>query len=75
MADVRVLGFWKQWTQKIVSLKSESHTTTSKYPEAASIIQQACKVLRDNEYIVGCSLAKVEESSECTSIVNNAEEK
>jgi hypothetical protein len=41
----------------------------SKYP----VIQQVCKVLGGTEYLARCTLAKVEESSVWTSIVNRTE--
>jgi hypothetical protein len=57
MADVPVPGFRKYWTQKLASLKSQCHAITSKYPEAASVVQQP---------------AEVGDSSEWASIVNRA---
>jgi hypothetical protein len=74
MVKVPVPGFQKYWTQNIASLKSEWHAIISKYPEVASVVQQVYKVLSDNEYLARCTLAKVRESSEWTSIVNSAEE-
>jgi hypothetical protein len=47
---------------------------TNKYSEAAYVIQQVCKVLSDIEIFAKCTRAKVGESSEWTTIVNNAEE-
>jgi hypothetical protein len=46
----------------------------NKYPEAASIIQQLYKLLRDIENLARYILAKVGESSEWMTIVNSAEE-
>jgi hypothetical protein len=74
MADVPVSGFQKCWAQKLASLKSECLAIMNKYPEAASVVQQVYKVLSDIEILAGCTPAKVEESSECTSTVNSAEE-
>jgi hypothetical protein len=48
MADVPLPGFRKYWTHELVSLKSECHTITNKYPEGASVAQ-----LSDIEYLVG----------------------
>jgi hypothetical protein len=55
-------------------LKSESHTITNKYLEAASVVQQVYKVLSDIENLAVCAPVEVGESSEQTSIVNSAEE-
>jgi hypothetical protein len=74
MADVPVLGFRKHWTQKLASLKSESHGTTNKYPEAAALVQQVYEVLSDTEILAGCTPATVRECSEWTTIVRSAEE-
>jgi hypothetical protein len=69
-----VPGFWKYWTQKLTSLKSECDTITNKYPRAASVVQQVYTVLSDTENIAGHTPAKVGESSEWTPILNRAEE-
>jgi hypothetical protein len=45
MADVTEPVFWKYWGQKLLSLKSQCHDITNKYPGAASVVQQAYKVL------------------------------
>jgi hypothetical protein len=45
-----------------------------KYPEATSVVQQVYEVLSDMENLIGCILAKVEESSEWTSLVNSTED-
>jgi hypothetical protein len=74
MACVPVVGFWKYWTQKLASLKSECHAIMGKYPKAASVVQQVYEVLSDIENLARCTLAKVGESSEWTSIVNSTEE-
>jgi hypothetical protein len=63
MADVPVPGLRKYWRQKLVSLKSEPHAITGKYPEAVAVAQQVHKVLSDNELLAGCTPAKVGESS------------
>jgi hypothetical protein len=63
MVDIPVLGFWKYWTQKLASLKSECHAIMNKYPEAASVVQQVCGVLSDIENFARCTPAKVGESS------------
>jgi hypothetical protein len=47
----------------------------SKYPEAASVVQQVYKVLGDTECLARCTLTTVEESSEWISIVNSTEKK
>jgi hypothetical protein len=39
MVDISGLGFWKYWAQK-----SEWQAIMIKYPEAASVVQQVCKV-------------------------------
>jgi hypothetical protein len=44
------------------------------YPEAASVVQQVYKVLSDIEILAKCTLAKVGDSSEWTSIVSSVEE-
>jgi hypothetical protein len=77
MADVPQPGFRKYWRHELLSLKSECHATTNKYPEAASVVQQVHKVISDIETLVKYTPAKVGESSHwtTTSIVNNAEEK
>jgi hypothetical protein len=74
MGDIPVLGFRKYWTHKLASLKSECHTIMNKYPKAASVVQQVYKVLIDIENLARCTLPKVGESSEWTSVVNSAEE-
>jgi hypothetical protein len=40
MVDVPIPGFWKYWTNKVASVKSEWHTIMSRYPEAACVVQQ-----------------------------------
>jgi hypothetical protein len=45
----------------------------SKYPEAASVVQQVHKFLSDIETLAECTPAKLGESSEWTTIVNSAE--
>jgi hypothetical protein len=69
MADVPEPGFRKYWRQKLSSLKSQYH-----YPEAASVVPQAYKVLSDIEILARYTPAKVGESSEWTTVVNSAEE-
>lgn len=59
MADVPVPGFRKYWLHELVSLKSERHTITNKYPKGASVAQEVNKVLSDIEYLIGCTKAKV----------------
>jgi hypothetical protein len=71
MEDVPVPGSRKYWTQKLTSLKSESHTIMNKYPEAASVVQQVRKVFSDIENLAGCITAKVEESSIANSMEEN----
>jgi hypothetical protein len=66
-------GFWKYWRQALSSLKSESHVIKNKFPEAASIVQQVHKVISDIEILAKCTPARVGESSQWTTIVNNAE--
>jgi hypothetical protein len=57
--------------QKLTLLKSECHASRNKYPQAASVVQQAYKVLCDIEKLAGCTLSKGRgESSEWTCIVN-----
>jgi hypothetical protein len=73
MADVTEPGFWKDWRQKLSSLKSQCHDITNKYPKAASVVQ-VYKVLSDVELLAKCILAKVGESSEWMTIVSSAEE-
>jgi hypothetical protein len=51
MADVTEPGFRKYWREKLSSLKSQCHDITNKYPEATSVVQQACKVLSDIEIL------------------------
>jgi hypothetical protein len=46
----------------------------NKYPEAASVMQQVCKVLSNIEILAGCTPAKVGEGSQRISIVKSAEE-
>jgi hypothetical protein len=62
MADVPVPRFQKYWTQKLASLKTESHAIMNTYPEATSVEQQIYRVLSDIENVGGCTLAKVGES-------------
>jgi hypothetical protein len=45
----------------------------NKYPGTASAVQQVYKAFSDIENLVGCTPAKVRESSEWTSVVNSAE--
>jgi hypothetical protein len=73
MVDVPVLKFRKHWTQKLASLKSESHGTTNKYPEVAALVQQVHKVLSDTEVLAGCTPATMRECSEWPTIVRSAE--
>jgi arabinogalactan endo-1,4-beta-galactosidase len=51
IADVPEPGFRKYWRQKLSSLKSQYRDITNKYPEAASVVQQVYKVLRDIEIL------------------------
>jgi hypothetical protein len=69
MADVPVPGLRQYWTQNLASLKSECHAMTNKYPEAASVVQQVCKVLSDIENLSGCTPTKVGESSSKMSVL------
>jgi hypothetical protein len=65
MADVPVPRFRKYWTQTLASLKSQCHgTTTNKYPETASVVQQAYEVLSDIEKLAGFTPAEVGKSVE-----------
>jgi hypothetical protein len=54
IADVPVPGLRKYWTQKLSSLKSESDSTTNKYPEAAAVVQPVYKILDGIEILAGC---------------------
>jgi hypothetical protein len=74
MKDNPITGLRRYWTQKLASVKSEFHAVTNKYQEAASVVQQVYKVLKDTKNFARWSLAKMEESSETTSIVNSVEE-
>jgi hypothetical protein len=74
MVDIPVLRFQKYWTQKLESLKSDCHAIMKKYPDATSVVQQEYKVFSGTENLVGCTLAKVRESSEWPSVVNSVEE-
>jgi hypothetical protein len=56
------------------NLKSQCHAITNKSPEAASALQQVHKMLSDTETFAKCTPARVGESSEWTTVVNNAEE-
>jgi hypothetical protein len=73
MADVPVPGFRKYWTQKLALLKSERLAITNKCPEAAAVMQQVHKVLKDIVNLAGCTPAKVGESSEWIPIVSSSE--
>jgi hypothetical protein len=73
MAEVPVQEFRKYWTQKLASLKSECHSITNKYPQAASVVQQAYKLFSDIENLARITLVKGGGSSEWTSIANSAE--
>jgi hypothetical protein len=74
MVGVPVLEFWKYWAQNLASLKSQWHAITNIYAEAASVVKQVYKVLNDIEILARCTLAKVGESSEWTSILNSAQD-
>jgi hypothetical protein len=74
MADVTEPGFRKYWREKLSSLKFQDHDITNKYPEAASVVQQVYKVLRDIEILAKRTPAKMGESSKWMSIVSRAEE-
>lgn len=65
MADVPVSGFRKYKTQTLA--------ITNKFQEAEPIVQ-VHKALNDIEILAGYTGAKVGETSEWTTIVNNAEE-
>jgi hypothetical protein len=73
MADVIEPGLWKYWRQELLSLKSECHDITSKYPETASVAQQVCTVISDVEILAKCTPTGVGESSQWT-IVKSGEE-
>jgi hypothetical protein len=62
MMDVPLLGFWKYWTQKLASLKSECYAIMNRYPEAGYVVQEVYKVLSDLENCAGCTLAEVGEA-------------
>jgi hypothetical protein len=74
MSDVPVPGSRKYETQKLASLTFQCHAITNKYPEPGSVAQQVHKVLSDIEILAGCTLLKLGESSEWTTIVNGVEE-
>jgi hypothetical protein len=74
MADVPEPRCRKYWRQKLSSLKSKHNDITNKYPEAASVVQQAYKVLSDIESLGRYTPAKVGERCERTTTVNSAEE-
>jgi hypothetical protein len=74
MVDVPLPVFRKYWTQKLESLNSQCHAITKTYLEAVSVVQPVHKVLNEIETLAGCTLAKVGESLEWTTIVNRAEE-
>jgi hypothetical protein len=74
MADVSLLGFRKDWAKGLISLKSGHHAITNKHTEAASVVQEVHKAPGDIENLAGCTLAKVGECSEWTTILNSAEE-
>jgi hypothetical protein len=74
MADVPEPGYRKYWRQKLSSLKSQCHAITNKYSEAASVLQQVHKMLGDTEILVECTLTKVGEISQWTTILKRAEE-
>jgi arabinogalactan endo-1,4-beta-galactosidase len=73
VADVPTPEFQIYWTQELLSLKSECHAITNKYPKAASVVQQGRKILSDIEKPDRHQL-KWGKSSEWSSIVNSAEE-
>jgi hypothetical protein len=50
--DVQVHGFRKYWT-----LKSECYAITNKYPDAATVVQQAYKALSGIDNLAECTLA------------------
>jgi hypothetical protein len=58
MVYIQVLGFWKYWTQKLASLRSECHAITNKCPEAASVVQQAYRVLCNTKKLDRCTPTK-----------------
>jgi hypothetical protein len=72
--DVPITEFRLCWIQKLASLKSDCYAIRSKYPEAATVVQQVYKILSDIEILSGCTRSKLRESSECASIVKSAEE-
>jgi hypothetical protein len=74
MADVTEPGFRKYWRQMPSSLKSQCHDITNKNTEAAPAVKQVYKMLSDTEVRAKCTPAKVQESSEWTTIVRSAEE-
>jgi hypothetical protein len=62
MEEIQVPGFWKYWTQKLASLKSQCRANTNKYSEAGSVVQ-VHKLLNDIEILAGCTPDKVGEVS------------
>jgi hypothetical protein len=73
MADVSVPGFRKYWTRMLVSLKSQCHAITNKYPEAASVIQQVHKYSVTLRFLPDAHRIKWGGNSEWSSIVNSVE--
>jgi hypothetical protein len=59
VAEVQIPGFWKYWTQKLASLKTECHVIMNKYPEAASVMLYVYKVLTGIENLARCTPTKV----------------
>jgi hypothetical protein len=73
MTDISGPIFLKYWRQALLTLTSESHAVTNKYPEAVSVVQKVHKVISDIEVLAKCAPARVRESSQWTTIVNSAE--
>jgi hypothetical protein len=63
MADVAEPGFQKYWRQELSTLKSQCYAMTNKYPEAASVVQQAHKIISNTEALAKRRLARVGKSS------------
>jgi hypothetical protein len=66
-------GIPKYWGEKLSPLKFQCRAITKKCPETVAVVQ-VHKMLSDIEILVGCTMAKVDKSSEWTTIVNSAED-
>jgi hypothetical protein len=63
----------RYWDSRNTGQKSQYHAITDKYTEAAGVVQQVHKVLREIQNLAGYTPDNVGESSEWASLLNSAE--